>query len=218
MQRARVSSVYPSTEASPDREVSCKCHVDSLYEAKCPRKHRNKTMKKNVAKADSFLLTDKSFFANISKDILNRAFQFVGLRHISAGKVEEVSSTKPFQLKCSHQYHTQMHHAIFVSKKILSLSCFSSQREFLYVSAKEIILTGYFNINVPIEESSRKHLLTKGLKCTHFDQLVTDVTRLVSGFCLDHVYANRSKNTVNVLVQNYALSNHLQTFCGAEIL
>ena len=86
------------------------------------------------------------------------------------------------------------------------------------MSAKEIILTGYFNINVPIEESSRKHLLTKGLKCTHFDQLVTDVTRLVSGFCLDHVYANRSKNTVNVLVQNYALSNHLQTFCGAEIL
>lgn len=73
-----------------------------------------KLRKKNVAKADSFLLTDKSFFANISKDILNRAFQFVGLRHISAGKVEEVSSTKPFQLKCSHQYHTQMHHAIFV--------------------------------------------------------------------------------------------------------
>ena len=88
-----------------------------------------------------------------------------------------------------------MHHAIFVSKKIHSLSCFSSQREFLYVSGKEIILTGYFNINMPIEESSRKHLLTKGLKCMHFDQQVTDVTRLVSGSCLDHVYANRSKNT-----------------------
>ena len=110
-------------------------------------------MKKYVAKADPFLVTDKSFFANILKDILNRAFQFVGLGHISAGKVEEVSSTKPFQLKCSHQYHTQVHHAMFVSKKIQRLSYFSSQREFLYVSGKEIILTGYFNINMPIEES-----------------------------------------------------------------
>ena len=51
-----------------------------------------------------------------------------------------------------------------------------------------------------IEESSRKHLLAKGLKCMHFDQLVTDITRLVSGSCLDHVYANSSKNTVDVLV------------------
>ena len=51
------------------------------------------------------------------KDILNRAFQFVGLGDMSAGKVEEVSSSKPFQLKCSHQYHTQVHHAMFVSKK-----------------------------------------------------------------------------------------------------
>lgn len=46
-----------------------------------------------------------------------------------------------------------------------------------------------------IEERSRKHLLAKGLKCMHFDQRVTDITRLVSGSCLDHVYANRSKNT-----------------------
>ena len=76
-----------------------------------------KTMKKYVAKTQSFLVTDKSFFANIVKDILNRAFQFVGVGDMSAGKVEEVSSSKPFQLKCSHQYHTQVNHAIFVSKK-----------------------------------------------------------------------------------------------------
>ena len=74
-------------------------------------------MKKYVAKAQSFVVTDKSFFANIVKDILNRAFQFVGLGDMSAGKVEEVYSSKPFQLKCSHQYHTQVHHAMFVSKK-----------------------------------------------------------------------------------------------------
>ena len=76
-----------------------------------------KTMKKYVAKAQSFVVTDKSFFANIVKDILNRAFQFVGLGDMSAGKVEEISSSKPFQLKCSHQYHTQVHHAMFESKK-----------------------------------------------------------------------------------------------------
>lgn len=76
-----------------------------------------KTMKKYVAKAQSFLVTDKSFFVNIVKDILNRAFHFVGLGDMSAGKVEEVSSSKPFQLKCSHQYHTQVHQAMFVSKK-----------------------------------------------------------------------------------------------------
>lgn len=70
-------------------------------------------MKEYVAKADSFLVTDKSFFANIVKDILNRAFQFVGLGDMSAGKVEEVSSSKPFQLKCSQQ----VHHAMFVSKQ-----------------------------------------------------------------------------------------------------
>ena len=99
-------------------------------------------MKEDVAKADSFLVTDKSFFANIVKDKLNKAFHFVGLGDMSAGKVEEVSSSKPFQLKCSHQYHTQVHHAMFVSKKIHRLSCFSSQREFLCVSGEEIILTG----------------------------------------------------------------------------
>ena len=105
-------------------------HVDSLYEAKCPWKHRNKTMKKYVAKADSLLVTDKRFFASILKDISNRAFQFVGLGHISAGKVEEVSSTKPFQLKCSHQYHTQVHHAMFVSKKICDFHVFLPKESF----------------------------------------------------------------------------------------
>ena len=87
-------------------------------------------MKKYVAKADSLLVTDKRFFASILKDISNRAFQFVGLGHISAGKVEEVSSTKPFQLKCSHQYHTQVHHAMFVSKKISDFHVFLPKESF----------------------------------------------------------------------------------------
>ena len=44
-----ISSSYPYLAASPDGEISCKCHGDGLYEAKCPWKHRNKTMKEYVA-------------------------------------------------------------------------------------------------------------------------------------------------------------------------
>ena len=85
--------------------------------------------------------------------------------------------------------------------------------ETAYLSGKEIILTGDFNINLTAE-SSRNHALTKGFKTMtmHFDQLITDVTRPASGTCLDHIYANRSKNIVGVLVLSYALSDHLPTF------
>ena len=83
--------------------------------------------------------------------------------------------------------------------------------ETAYLSGKEIILTGDFNINLTAE-SSRNHALTKGFKTMHFDQLITDVTRPASGTCLDHIYANRSKNIVDVLVLSYALSDHLPTF------
>ena len=44
-----ISSLYPYLAASPDGEISCKCHGDGLYEAKCPWKHINKTMKEYVA-------------------------------------------------------------------------------------------------------------------------------------------------------------------------
>jgi len=63
-----------------------------------------------------------------------------------------------------------------------------------------------------IEGSPRKHILMKGLKTMHFDQLTTAVTRPVSRTCLDHIYANRSKNITDVLVLSYALSDHLPTF------
>ena len=112
-----ISSLYPYLAASPDGEVYCKCHGDGLYEVKCPWKHRNKTIKEYVAQRDSFIVTDNSFFTNIARDVLNRAFQFVGLDDISADKMKEVSSTKPFQLKCSHKYNTQVQHAMFVCQK-----------------------------------------------------------------------------------------------------
>ena len=56
--------------------------------------------------------------------------------------------------------------------------------------------------------------MTKGLKTMRFDQLIIYVTRLARGTSLDHVYTNRSKNIVDVLVLKYALSDHLP---GQEI-
>lgn len=47
-----------------------------------------------------------------------------------------------------------------------------------------------------------------------FDQLIIYVTRLARGTCLDHIYTNRSKSIVDVLVRKYALSDHLP---GQEI-
>ena len=47
-----------------------------------------------------------------------------------------------------------------------------------------------------------------------FDQLIIYVIILARGTCLDHIYTNRSKNIVDVLVLKYALSDHLP---GQEI-
>jgi hypothetical protein len=113
-----ISSTYPYLAASPDGEVSCKCHEDGLYEVKCPWTHRNKTMKEYVAQRDSFLVIDNSFFSNIVNDILNRVFQDVGLEDISISKVGvSTCSTKPFQLQRSHKYYSQVQHAMFVCQK-----------------------------------------------------------------------------------------------------
>ena len=124
-----ISSLYPYLAAGPYGEVHCKCHGDGLYEVKCPWKHRNKTMKEYVAQGDSFLVTDNSFFTNIVRDILNRAFQFVGLGDISADKVEEVSSTKPFQLSVPINITPRCNMLCLCVRKH-GLSCLSSQREF----------------------------------------------------------------------------------------
>ena len=58
-------------------------------------------MKEYVAQWDSFLVTDNSFFTNIVRDILNRAFQFVGLGDISAGKWKRYLALSFFNLHIS---------------------------------------------------------------------------------------------------------------------
>lgn len=83
--------------------------------------------------------------------------------------------------------------------------------ETAYLTNKEIILTGDFNINL-LATDARKHHLSKSLKNMHFNQMVTDCTRPVSGTCLDHIYANKSQHIVNVSIYNYALLDHWPIF------
>ena len=83
--------------------------------------------------------------------------------------------------------------------------------ETAYLTNKEIIFTGDFNIDL-LATDARKHHLSKSLKNMHFNQKVTDCTRPVSGTCLDHTYANKSQHIVNVSIYTYALSDHLPIF------
>jgi endonuclease/exonuclease/phosphatase (EEP) superfamily protein YafD len=83
--------------------------------------------------------------------------------------------------------------------------------ETAYLTNKEVILTGDFNINF-LSQEFKKHYLSKSLTNMHFSQLVSDVTRPSSGTCLDHIYTNKCQHITAALVENYALSNHLPTF------
>ena len=112
-----ISPKHPYLAASP--EVSCKCHGIGLYECKCPWTHRDKIIKDYVVQSDSFLVPDVSFFSNIVHDVIDGVFQAVGLRDISTAMEKEAPSTKPFKLKCSHKYHSQVQHLVCLRERIL---------------------------------------------------------------------------------------------------
>ena len=76
--------------------------------------------------------------------------------------------------------------------------------ETAYLTNKEVILTGDFNINF-LSQEFKKHYLSKSLMNMHFSQLVSDVTRPSSGTCLDHIYTNKCQHITAALVENYAL-------------
>ena len=80
--------------------------------------------------------------------------------------------------------------------------------EFAYITGKEIILTGDFNID-ELARNKKKHCSSRSLKNMHFDQLVKEVTKPISRTCLGHIYANKSQHIVNVLVPGHAISDHL---------
>ena len=55
--------------------------------------------------------------------------------------------------------------------------------EFAYITGKEIILTGDFNID-ELARNKKKHCSSRSLKNMYFDQLVKEVTKPIRRTCL----------------------------------
>ena len=68
-----------------------------------------------------------------------------------------------------------------------------------YLLNKELILLGDWNINALDRPKFNKHHLSKGLMAMKLDQLVLEITRPVSGTCLDHIYSNHSHRIQNIV-------------------
>ena len=62
--------------------------------------------------------------------------------------------------------------------------------ENVHLLNRETILLGDFNINYLNKSALNKHRLVKTLGNLHFTQVVKDITRPISGKCLDHIWAN----------------------------
>ena len=77
---------------------------------------------------------------------------------------------------------------------------------------KETVLIGDFNIDYNNTQSSCKHPLSKELKSLNFKQLVSEITRPVSGTCLDLIFSNHPERISEVDLMNVGLSDHLPLF------
>ena len=71
------------------------------------------------------------------------------------------------------------------------------------------MLIGDFIIDYNRIQSSCKHRLSKELKSTNFKQLVSEITRPVSGTCLDLIFSNNPERIRDVNLINVGLSDHL---------
>lgn len=91
-------------------------------------------------------------------------------------------------------------------------SKFEKVIERTYLKSIEVILTGDFNIDFINTNTYNKNKLAKSLSHMNFNQVINSVTRPISGSCLDHIYTNHSKRICNVVIPNYALSDHLPVF------
>lgn len=83
--------------------------------------------------------------------------------------------------------------------------------ETVYLLNLETIFVGDMNMNY-LSTSFKKHPLGRALSSLNFNQLVSEVTRPVSGTCIDHVFANRPERIHSILVKNNGLSDHLPVF------
>ena len=86
-----------------------------------------------------------------------------------------------------------------------------------YLLNKELILLGDWNINALDRLKFKKHHLSKGLLAMNLNQLVLEITRPMSGTCLEHIYSNHSHRIHNIVCPVVGLADHLPLFCGEKI-
>ena len=82
--------------------------------------------------------------------------------------------------------------------------------ERVHLLNSETILIGDFNINT-LDNYYKKHRLVKALKDAKFTQLVTSITRPISGSCLDHIWSNQPDRVTHISCPNIGISDHLPT-------
>jgi len=81
---------------------------------------------------------------------------------------------------------------------------------------KETVLMGDLNIDALNIAHYNKHCISKTLKNLHFKQLVREITRPVSGTCLDHIHSNNPQCIVGIVCPNIGLSDHLPVFATRQ--
>ena len=84
--------------------------------------------------------------------------------------------------------------------------------EQVYLVNKETLFLGDMNINGRNKESFDKHRLLKAVHGMNFKQLLNEMTRPVSGTCLDHMYSNHLQRITNIFYRNIGLSAYLPIF------
>ena len=81
-----------------------------------------------------------------------------------------------------------------------------------YLLSKERILLVDKNINALDWLEFNKHPLSKGLLAMKLNQLVLEITRPISGTCLDPTYSNYSHRVQNIVCPVIGLADHLPLF------
>jgi len=80
------------------------------------------------------------------------------------------------------------------------------------LKCNETIVVGDFNINYLHNATYAKHRLIKGLRFMKLTQLVSTVTRPISGTCLDLLFSNHPERIANVTTSPIGLSDHTPVF------
>ena len=120
----------------------------------------------------------------------------------------------PFKSKRSLLIDSIYHPLSYTKADDLSLE---ENFERVYSLNRETTFLGDVNIDGRNKKSFNKHRLIKTVHGMNFTQLVNEVTRPVSGTCLDHIYSNRPQRILNIPTFNCGLSDHVPILLYANI-